>query len=31
MKLKRHPVFFGMAERTAKLAQMGDPLIGLNE
>ena len=31
MKLKRQPVFFDMAERTAKLAQMGDPLIGLNE
>ena len=31
MKLQRQPGFFDMAERTSKLTQMGDPLIGLNE
>ena len=31
MKHKKQPGFFDIAERTAKLAQMGDPLIGLNE
>lgn len=27
----RHPGFFDIAERTAKLSQMGDPLVGLKE
>ena len=31
MKRKRQPGFFDIAERTAKLTQMGDPLVGLNE
>ena len=30
MKHKRQPGFFDSAERTAKLTQMGDPLVGLN-
>ena len=31
MKRKRQPGFFDVAQRTAKLTQMGDPLVGLNE
>lgn len=31
MKRKSQPGFFDIAERTAKLTQMGDPLVGLNE
>ena len=31
MKHKRQPGFFDIAERTDKLAKMGDPLVGLNE
>ena len=31
MKRKRQPGFFDIAQRTAKLTQMGDPLVGLNE
>jgi IS5 family transposase len=31
MKRKRQPGFFDIAERTAKLALMGDPLVGLND
>ena len=31
MKRKRQPGFFDIAERTAKLTQMGDPLVGLND
>ena len=31
MKRKSRPGFFDIAERTTKLAQMGDPLVGLNE
>ncbi len=31
MKRKIQPGFFDIAERTAKLARMGDPLVGLNE
>ncbi len=30
MKHARHPGFFDMSERRAKLTQMGDPLVGLN-
>ena len=30
MKHERHPGFFDMSERRAKLTQMGDPLVGLN-
>ena len=30
MKRPRQPGFFDIAERTAKLTQMGDPLVGLN-
>ena len=30
MNHKRHPGFFDRAERTAKLTEMGDPLVGLN-
>ncbi len=31
MKRKIQPGFFDIAERTAKLTRMGDPLVGLNE
>ncbi len=31
MKKKSQLGFFDIAERTAKLARMGDPLVGLNE
>jgi IS5 family transposase len=31
MKRKIQPGFFDIAERTAKLTQMGDPLVGLKE
>ena len=31
MPNKRQPGFFDIAERTAKLTQMGDPLVGLKE
>ncbi len=31
MKRKGQPGFFDMGERSAKLTQMGDPLVGLNE
>ena len=31
MKRKSQPGFFDIAERTAKLTEMGDPLVGLNE
>ena len=31
MTSKRQPGFFDIAERTAKLTQMGDPLVGLKE
>ena len=31
MTLHRQPGFFDIAERTVKLTQMGDPLVGLNE
>ncbi len=30
MKCKRQPGFFDIAERTGKLTEMGDPLVGLN-
>ena len=30
MKRQKQPGFFDMMERTAKLTQMGDPLVGLN-
>jgi transposase, IS5 family len=30
MKKVKQPVFFDIAERTNKLAEMGDPLVGLN-
>ena len=30
-KLPKQPGFFDIAERTAKLAQMDDPLVGLKE
>ena len=30
MKRQKQPGFFDIAERTAKLTQMGDPLVGLN-
>jgi len=30
MKHKKQPGFFDMAERTSKLTEMGDPLVGLN-
>jgi IS5 family transposase len=30
MKRKRQPGFFDIAERTAKLTHLGDPLVGLN-
>lgn len=29
MKKQTHPVFFDIAERTEKLTEMGDPLVGL--
>lgn len=31
MTKKKYPGLFDVAERTAKLTQMGDPLVGLNE
>ena len=31
MTTRKYPGFFDIAERTEKLAQMGDPLVGLNE
>lgn len=31
MKRNNQPGFFDIAERTAKLTQLGDPLVGLNE
>ncbi len=31
MKLQTQPGFFDIAERTAKLTQMGDPLVGLKD
>ena len=30
MKHKKQPGFFDMTERTSKLTEMGDPLVGLN-